>query len=277
MKLKNVAKLFDRLTFADAYNLGTTFKGQMDVFDDSKRDGLTIERRIMSVAPAVVIPARRTVIADGITWLIGDSQRDYYKSEAIRHKYVVHQASELASVKTFEQAIANAAGTQAWAARTWIKSAKEIDISSDLTNVYDIYFARGETIPEKTLVYLGGRWHLVRTTYTSAAGLLVALVDELPEPVVTSATLKDRVYVRSSDSYTETTVTVTAVRIHWQSFFEYPVRGAEKYKPGDVVLIIRKADGTPNANDKITVAGESFNVVSVTDEGSVWSAHLRND
>lgn len=277
MKLKNVAKLFDRLTLADAYNPATTLMGQFDLFDDSKRDGMTIERRILSVAPEVSMPARRTLIADGITWLVGDSQRDYYKSEPIRSKHVLHQATELASVKTFAEAIQSAAGYQAWAARLWVKSSKEIDISSDLTNVYDIYFARGEPILEASLIRMDSRWHLVRTIYPSSAGFLVALTDELPEPVVTSVTLKSRTYNPTADTYTETSKTVTVIRIRWQSFFRYPVRAADKYKAGDVVLIIRKADGSTKAGDKLTVAGETMLVVSVDEDGTNWVVHLRND
>lgn len=277
MKLKAAARRFDKLVCADAYNPATTFKGQIGLYDDSTRDGMTVERRVLSVAPEVTIPARRTIIADGLTWMLGDHHRDYFKESAVRHKYVAHQADELVSVKTFEQAIAGTAVIGVWASRVWVKAAKEIEASSDITNVYDIYFAKGENVPEGSLIQMSGRWHLVRTTYPTTAGLLVALSDELPEPVLTPVTVTLRTYVPATDTYTTSATTVTALRIRWQSLFRYPVRAADKYKPGDVVLLVRKSDGTVKAGDRLPVAGETFNVISVLDEGTLWSCHLRND
>lgn len=276
MKLKNAAKYFDRTIFADAYDLLRTFQGQFDVFDDSKRDGLTIERRIISVGPDVVVPARRTVVADGVTWMFGDAARDYFKGESIRHKYVAHQATELVSVKTLAQALAGSAGLQAWASRVWIKAAKEVESSSDVTDVFDIYFSPTEAVPEGSLILMAGRWHIVRSLYQSAGGLLVALADELPEPVVTTCTFKDRTYNPVTDSYTAADSTVPVVRIRWQSHFRYPNRGSDKYKPGDISLVFSKTV-TPTTADKVTVGGISYNVLSVLDEGSTWLVHARND
>ena len=276
MKLKNAAKYFDRTVFADAYSLSRTFKGQFDTFDDSKRDGLTIERRIISVAPEVAVPARRTVVADGLTWLFGDAAHDYFMGNPIRHKYVAHQATELVSVKTFFQALTNAHGLQAWASRVWIKAAKEVEASSDVTDVFDIYFSPTEEVPEGCLVFMGGRWHLVRSIYQSAGGFLVALADELPEPVVTPCTFNGRTYNPLTDSYTSTVSTVQAIRIRWQSHFRYPNMAADKYKPGDVSLVLPKTV-TPTTADKVTVGGAAYNILSVLDEVETWLVHARND
>lgn len=275
MKLKQAANYFDRLVFADAYTPATTFLGQLDVFDDSRRDGMTIERRILSVAPTVTIPARRTVTSDGLTWLIGDSQRDYYKTEAIRHKYVMHIAEELVAIKTPDQAIQMSTGSTAWASRVWVKPAKEIEISSDVSDVFNIYFARNETPSEGSLIYMASRWHLIRSVYPTTAGLLVALTDELPEPVRTSMTLTSRTYVPATDTYTTTPVTVTGLRIRWQSHFRYLSRASEKFKPGDIVAVIRKLSGTPVAGSRVTIGSDTYNVVAVLDEGLCWVAHLQ--
>lgn len=277
MRLIAAARAFDKEVIADAYNPGTTFKAQFDLFDDSRRDGMTIERRIISVSPTVSMPARRTVSYDGLTWLIGDSQRDYYRGAAIRHKYVAHQATELVTPRTFSQALAGAGGTPAWAARVWVKGSKEIDISSDITDVFDIYFSPSETVSENMLVTMGGRTHLVRSTYPSSAGLLVALADELPDPVVTTAVLTNRTYLPTSDTYSVDPVTVACIRLRWQSHFRYPVRGTERFKPGDVAMIVLKSAATPKAGDPVVVSGETYTVQRVLDEVDCWSLHLSHD
>lgn len=277
MKLSSAARAFDKQVIADAYNPGVTFNAQFDLFDDSRRDGMTIERRILSVSPSVTMPARRTVAYDGLTWLIGDSQRDYFKGACIRHKYVAHQATESVTPQTFSQALAGSGGTPAWAARVWVKGSKEIDISSDITDVFDIYFSPSEVVSDNMLVTMGGRKHLIRTTYPSSAGLLVALADELPDPVVTTADLVNRTYLPVSDTYSVDPITIPCIRLRWQSHFRYPVRGSEKFKAGDISLIILKSAASPKAGDSIQVAGESLTVRRVLDEGTCWSLHLSHD
>lgn len=276
MKLSSVAKHFDRLVATDAYNQAWQIRGQMDVFDDSRRDGMTIERRILSVAPEISMPPRSTLKADDLVWLAGDHHRDYFKGSAIRHKYVLHQATELVSVKTFAEAIGAAAGYQAWASRIWIKGSKEIEISSDITNVYDIYFAPNEPLAEGTVVFMDNRWHLIRTLYPSTAGLLVALADELPEPVVVSASFGNNTYNPTTDTYTGTPTVVTGMRLHWQSHFRYPTKGVSRYKSGDQVLMVRRADITPKDGDRVTINGDVYLIESKLDEGLCWSLHLRN-
>lgn len=276
MRLAAAARHFDRLVCADAYDPLTTFKGQFGLFDDSMRDGLTVERRVLSTAPEVTLPARRAVTADGATWLLGDRQADYFKTRAIRYKYVAHVAEELVQAKTIEEALSGAAGYAAWSSRVWLKTSKEIEISSDMTNVFDLYFAKGEPLAEGTLILMSNRWHLVRSLYPSASGFLVALSDELPEPVLTTASFEQRVYQRATDSYSTTPTTVPALRIRWQSYFRYPSRGSDKFTAGDTVLAVLKSAVTVKAGDAVTVGGTNFTVNAVFDEGAVWTAHLRH-
>lgn len=275
MKLAAASRFFDRLVCQDAYGVAT-FKGQFNLFDDSVRDGLTVERRILSVAPEVVMPARNTFQADGQVWLVGDVSRDYFGNAAIRHKYVVHLAQELSPVRTFEEVLTNQAGQSLWTSRVWVKASKEIEISSAMTDVFDLYFSPKENVPEGALVQIGGRWHLVRSTYQSTGGLLVALADELPEPVVASASFDQRTYVPATDSYNVNPIVVPAIRLRWQSHFRYPLRGVDRYKAGDIVLIVSKSDITPVAGDFTNIGGIRYKVDSKLDEGTTWSLHLQH-
>ena len=275
MKLSVAARSFDKLTCADAYNLTTTFLGQWDIFDDSKRDGLTIERRILATSPDITMPARKTLAVDGGQWLVGSSHMDYFRSAAIRIKHVLQQTEGLASIKTFAEAIAVSTGLQAYAGRSWVKESREEAISSDMLAVYQVFFAEGEAVTAGNLIFLKDRWHLIRAMYTSMGGFLVALSDELPEPVQVSVTFKRRVYVPLTDAYTETTSTVNALRIHWQSHYSYSQEAVDPYAAGDVVLMVRKADvPVVKASDKVTLSGSSYTVASVRDESTCWGLRI---
>jgi hypothetical protein len=277
MKLANAAKLFDRLTCADAYSPLDTFNAQFDLFDDTKRDGLTAQRRILSTAPGVVLPARKTLGIDGEHWIVGELNKDFYKHSAIRYKYIMHQAEGLATVKTPEQTLAAAAGFSAYAGRTWVKTSKEIEISSEMTNVYDLVFADSEAIAEDQFILLSGRWFLVRGVYQSPGGFLMALSDELEEPALTTANVNARVYQPVADTYTDAIAVVPAIRIRWQSHFRYLQRAATKFKAGDIVLLVRKTDiVAPEAGHEVSVAGQNYLIAAVIDDGSVWALHLNN-
>lgn len=277
MKLSSAARRFDRLVFSDAYTSTPLFKGQFDAAAVPTRDSLTDVRQVLSVAPIVSIPSRRVIkTADGVQWIVGGETRDYFNASTIRSEYVVHQADGLASLKTFDQTLQGQAGYALYAARIWVKSEKEVEIDSGLMNVFNIYTASNESVQEGSLVSLGGRWHLVRTTYPSAAGFQVVVADELPEPVVVTANVSVRQYIPINDTYAETVVSVSAVRIRWQAHFKYLSEASKKFKPGDTVLVVRKASVTLKAGDAVTVAGGSYCIEAVLDEGAVWAAHLRH-
>lgn len=299
MRLADAAKHFHTYQALDYYNQTVGFTCQFDLFDDARRDGLTVERRIMEVAPDVVIPARRTILtADGKVWLVGDDQPDYFGTEVLRNKFVVHLTGTVATVRTFAQALAGSGGFTAMASRSWIKAVKEAELSSDVANEYNIYFARGEPIVEATLVLLESRWHIIRSVFPSLAGYAVTLADELMEPVVTTCAYSSRVYAPKTDTRTTTTTTVAALRLRWQDYFKYATKDADKYLAGDIVVLVLKTIATvaiiadpdatppvvgvasativPVASDLITLSGENYRVDEVMDEGSCWGLHLRH-
>lgn len=275
MRLHNAAAYFDKTICTEAYAASSSFLGQLDLFDDSRRDGATVKRRIFSVAPSVAMPARGAFTAAGKTWIVGAYAPDDFKGTEIRRKYVVQQSDGLATVKTMAQALSAAAGTSAHASMIWIKEGKELDTSALMFDAVNIIFAQGEPAVEKALVNLGGRWYLVRAAYTSAAGFLTAVADELPEPVLETITLGVRTYVPATDTYTTANSSVSLIRIRWQSHFDYLTQGSTDYERGDLQGMMLKTAATPKAGDTLTLSDGKWNVLAVTDEAPVWGLHLR--
>lgn len=274
MKLRNAARFFDRTVVADAFAPDITFMGQLDLFQDVVRDGATAERRILSVDPEVVIPAHKVVVIDGDTWIIGQVQKDHFKGSAIRHKHVLQQAHEFVDMRTFAEVIGGEAGRQAWSAMQWIRVIKEPTESSTELGLYELTFSDSETIAEGSLLQMRGMWMLIRTVYPSLSGYKSALADQLEGGILQPAQFTARVYNAATDKYTPVPTTINVVKLRWQSYFRYPTQASFKYKTGDDVVIIRKADLAPKSNDTFTMAGDRYTVASVLDEGPHWSCHV---
>lgn len=274
MKLAAAARHFDRQVLRDAYGTATV-RGQFDLFDDSKRDGAVTRRRILSVDPYVSIPARRALQLDGYTWLVGSGNPDYFGSGPIRRKYVLHEADGLASVQTLAQFIAGTSGLSAYAALEWVKATKEIDESSDLTDVLGAMFAATESVPGIGVMTLAGKHYLLREPHETAAGFLSVLVDEIKAPALEAGTFTGRAYDPVADTWGGTPVAVNFLRLRWQSHFRYLSQRTLAFQPGDDVLICLQSAATPKANDRITLSDGAWQVLTVQAEDSCWSVHAR--
>lgn len=290
MKLSQAARYFHNTPFYDAYSTVLAFKGHLTAYADSSRDSLSTERRIMGVVPGQVIPARRVVKVGQERYIVGESFEDHHGDEVLRQKYVLHRAEALATVRTFSQALAGAGGQTIWASRLWVKETKEVSESANMYGSYQIYMSSSEDLrhPDwangtfsdgrevNVMIQMEGRWHLVRATAMTAAGLMVAVADELPEPVILSVQYTVNTYVIATDSKTSVTTTVSAVNLRWQSYFTYLAAYSTKFEEGDVQLVVLKtAVPATTAGDTVTVQGRKYRVITVFDHGDVWTVHLR--
>lgn len=275
MRLAAAVRAFDQQTLTDAYGTAT-IRGQFDLFDDSKRDGVVTRRRILSVMPDVVMPARNALSIGGQVWIVGGGNPDYFKQGEIRRKYVLHEADGLATVRTFAQFLSGASGLSAYAALDWVKAAKEVDESSELTDVMTAVFARTETLPDDGVVSLAGLNYLLREPHLSAAGFQTVLADEIKAPAIEQGTFTGRTYDPVSDTWSGTPATVSFLRLRWQSHFRYLSQRTLSYQPGDDVLICLKSGATPKANDSVVLSDGTWQVLAVqSEDASCWSLHAR--
>ena len=274
MKLSKAAAFFDRLTCQDAYGTAT-FKGQFNLFDDATRDGLGSVRRILSVAPAVSMPVRRVIRTGDKVWLVGESHPDYFGNAEIRRKYTLHQADGLATTQSFAEILEDSPGTTAYAARVWVKSAKQVDVSSEIFDVFDIYFTSAESVPNQSVVTLDGLHFLVHESYPTEGGFLAAHASELPV-FMSSVTFNSRTYNPLTDAWATTLTQVDALRIRWQDHFRYFTQYSEKYEAGDVqFILLQSTTAAVKAGDTLVNAGQTYSVVAAYSEGDVWSIHAR--
>lgn len=275
MRLHAAATFFDKTVCADAYAPFDEFLGQFDLFDDSKRDGATVDRRILSVGPNVVLPARGTFTVDGETWIIGGQQSDKFRGSIIRRKYVVHRANGAALVQSAAQALTTG-GLSSFGAKLWVKDLKDLAVSSQLEGFFNLYLPAADPMPKaRDVITLAGRPHYVRNAYFSAAGFNVAEVDELEADAIVQVSHLTRAYNPVSDTTSSTTASRKMLRMRWQDNYALSSAGAPKMQAGDIRGVFAKSAGTVPVNSQVVLNDGTWDILSVEDQGDCWGAHLR--
>jgi hypothetical protein len=275
MRLANAASYFDHTPCQDAFNPATVIYGQLDLFDDSRRDGATVVRRILSVKPGTLIPARRVLTVHGEPWIVGGHEVDSFGGSVIRDKHVLHRG-EACTVQTIAQALTTG-GTATYGGKLWVKDFKEQEVSSKLEGFFNIYLPSSEALVEGNVIALAGRVHLVRNSFPSVAGFLVAEVNELPAGAIVSASYVARTLDPVADSLSSgTPVTLNVLQMRYQDHYAYSTEAAEKYALGDVSAFVAKTDvASAKINDKVTIAGTDWIVLAVADASNAWELHVR--
>lgn len=278
MRLLNAAKHFDKLEVRDAYSGKALFKAQFDLFDDSERDAIGIQRRTLSVAPDTTMPARYAVDAPvGVKWVVGSlSNADTFLNKKIREKYTVQRVAGLARICTPSQVIAGTGGSEAYAGLAWLKDWREESVSSAAYPYYEIYFGLNEAVRPGDYVVLNGDVFRVRSSYKSEAGFKVAEADDLDAGVTSITITTSASFVPSTDSFTEATATIQALVVRFQANYEYQQDAAERFAPGDVSMLVSKATVVAAPlGAQVLYDGFIYRVLSAVTESDCWRLHLR--
>ncbi len=280
MNLSTAARFFDKTVCTDAYNPTTTFLGQLDLYDDSKRDGTTVERRILSTGPDIVIPTRRTLTIEGVTWIVGQKNIDSFQGKTIRNKYVIHQTSTLGMARTPKQLLSSG-GLPLYASAVWLKDIKDVEASSKIYSFMNTYFAVGENVVVGDILTLGTDNYRLRNVYTSAAGVQIGEASTMPKDAIQSINYTSKngqAYNAASDSYGAGVSTVfNTLWERFQDAYSYESAASPKYTPGDIVMVVAKSDvATPRVGDTLLAQGVTWTLVSFQDDNrNCWEMQVR--
>jgi len=283
MLLSDAAKSFDNQTFADAFTPATTFLGQFDAYQEMTRDGVSTQRRILSVAPTVSIPATKVISGVSGIFIVGNSHVDDFMGEEVRHKYIVHKATGLFAFGSTTQALANALSGSNYAGRLWLKDMKEVLVSSETYNLYNMYFsAAATTLARGQVLKYGTEYYRVRNVYESGAGFRVAEAAHILTGRVSTTYYQHNQenvgnYNSTTDTYTETAgVSLYTLQERWQDFYHNDNEAAGDFEPGDQVFSIRAADiAAPQQGDLIG-ASKEFEVITARQDGTSWNLQVRD-
>lgn len=280
MNLHQAAKFFDKLVCADAYNPDNTFVGQLDLYDDSKRDGVTVERRVLSVAPDVVMPERGVISFEGTYWIVGQKNIDSFMGKAIRHKYIIHNASGLGQLQTVKQLLTTG-GVLAYAAAIWVKDNKEVETSSKMYSFMNTFFANDEPVEVGKVLTLGPHRYRIKNVYPAASGVQVGEASIMPPANTVSVNYSataGQAYDPATDSYgAPVPATFNALWERFQDSYNYESASAPKFVNGDLLLVVEKSNvATPKSGDSLTLLGSVWTVISFQDDLNLcWELQVR--
>lgn len=276
MKLARVAAAFDDQALSDAYSGAPLFKGQFDVFDDSRRDAYGVERRVLSVAPDVQRPARSAISepARGEVWLMGVAQADYFRGRVIRQKFILHRAKGLAEVKTPGQVLGGVAGVQAYASPSWTKDAKDAATRSNPAGIYSVFFALDEPVLINQVIYLDGLMLWAYARHESSAGFTVLEAEEISGRLQ-AVQYKQHTFDPVKDIKALRVTPCQALVLRWQTLYENNSDAALKMEVGDRVAVVRKADVPAPTVGNTVVGAYTWEVLAVEDRGDVWALQVR--
>lgn len=274
MTLAQASAYFDRTPALDPDSGLVLFYGQVDPFDDSKRDAGSAYRRILSVAPGTEIPTHRTVRIFEQVWVLGAQERDGL-AELHRDKYVM-QGAEQWSIQTLDQWLSGTAGDTRWGGVEWSRDTKEIDNSSDILPVFNGLFAAGAPVAVNKVLSRAGEVHLVRAVRPMPSGLLglvLARLDGVSAPV--TATVTSNTYDPVAGVYVGGSIaTVPSLLLRWQNQFEYTSQAQSRFRPGDDVLMLPTGT-TVNTSSQVEQGGVVWRVLGVDDVSGVLAVHVR--
>lgn len=273
LTLADASSYFDRTPVLDATTGATLFYGQIDLYDDAKRDSATAYRRVLSVKPGTALPASRALRIHGSAWIVGASELDGL-AVAHRQKYVLHPAPTKVGLVSLSGFVTAAAAPEYWADMVWFKDGKEDAVSSRVVPMYTAYLAQSVSLPEYSVIKQGAAAYLVETPHGQASGIQSATCAKL-EFAPADATLATRTYDPVQGKYTASTdTTVKCLRVRWQSLFLYGSQGDAKYQEGDCSLVF--PTGTTLATkDRVTLAGQVWSILAVETLGGAVVAHGR--
>lgn len=274
MRLSSVANSFNTLQALDAYTGYPVFKCQLDLYSGTLRDSASAFRRSISINPLVTLPVRRVVNINSVRYILGHSFDDGFSTYTIRRSYVGVEANDYATIQTLGELCRNDQGRTAWAAKIWVRDATYVQQSSRQFPQYHINFASTEVVVDDLVITIGGITYIIQAVNHGVGGTIVAMVDELPLPTVETATATLGTYDPITEALTGSTTTFRAIRMRWQSNFQYSDKSAPVFSADDIQLGIAKAVATPKVGNYITISDGMWQVMSVDTQNDVWVCRM---
>lgn len=238
MKIRQVARFFDRSAVTDPFTGAPLFRAQFSNYDESKRDAFTAYRRIMSLAPELQLPPHRTISALGETWMAGDGHPDGW-SDLHRRKFVVHRASGGARVWSIGEYLAGGPPVDTFGDIQWIVDRAEEEVSSARPQLYVAILPDVIDVAPHSLVEVGPDLLFVQSSAHHASGFMEARGYLQPRGQSQQISLVGRVYSPVTGGYVEqATATVKGLKVRWQEMYSYGNQLDARYQEGDATFIV---------------------------------------
>lgn len=274
MSLKDAARVFETNVFTDTYG-SATFKGQILPYPDSVRSGAPTRRRILEVAPEVVIPTRRTVTCNGVHYIVSFGSNDLFNNQVIRVKYPILPVDTSYNIRSIGEVLANSGGTSGYMAPSYIRRVV-LEDNSAFDGGYEIYLSTYNTVPRGHIVVGGGRYFKAReASRTDDIGFAVFEATELITPVSTMTfQAQGGTYNPTNDTYNPPAAisNVSVFIEHSILDFEHEQMGYVKIEEGDKAISFLKSQvSAVKVGDRIG----NYQIMGLDDRSTYWTTHAR--
>ena len=272
----DVAKHFDDTPVVDGYTLAPLYLGQFATFLEASPDGNTSQRRTMSLAPGLAIPARRVIYAQDTTHLVGFGTVDTFFGATIRQAFWLKHATGLFTILTPAEAALGSIGRTAYAHRDYLKDTVNTSTDSEYDPFWNIFFTPIEGVLKGTFLEFEGTFYRVRSKHVGIEDLTNAAADELDAGSrVTVEFTSTGAYDPVTDTMAGGSVTTTGILLDRYQFYELKTEADALTKAGDKTLVVAASAITPEVGRPVTVNGQPWRIEQSTPEQDAYALHIR--
>jgi len=282
MDMRDVASFFDDTQVYDAISGQLITLGQLDLYDDSQRDGVGTERRILSYDDRnnVVWPPHKQLTISGKTWIVGSSMPDDFQGSVIRQKAVIQRADNVFLRASAFDWIRGYDPVASPCGAVWTKDMKYEESTSEVRSFYTLWVGGEDLTRDGDFVEFNGRMNYVRNSYLSSVGMRAIEVVELPVDCL------QEVLVRQTTAVYDTTtdspggpIDVPVMALVMQYFDQYRIVSRAMIKPerGDLQARIAQ-DDLPylKVDDVFIIGGMEYRVnVALPEPDETFLVHLK--
>lgn len=273
MDLFDAASYFDDVEVTE---VGTTntWLGQLDLFDDSKRDGLSPVRRILSTSPEIPSLVGKVVTTQNKTYIVGLSNEDQWLGDVIRTKYVLQQAQPYlaGSILQFLQG----ADPMVYLGRVWVKDQEDEKENSNPNSQYQFIHAKNGS-PNIELIFDGVSYYFTIGKRMNTTEMIGVFTEEVGENAQRTVEAFKRTYDLVTDKHTPVTLGLkSAIRVRYKLHYSHISAAFKKWEEGDQIYFLeRSLVPTLDVDDTILDGQTRYRIIGKSLEGGVIALHVR--
>ena len=279
MQLKKASRFFDTCPVYDAYSGAALFKIQTSTFLESSAEGSTAARRVISLDPALNVPAHSCILALGQIWITGASNPDEWNGSVIRKAYWTKLATDSMTLLTPGQAASTQAGQAIFGSKAYLRDALNGGTDSQLDPVWDISLSANATAPRGYFLKSANTLYRVRVSYQDVDGFRTCQSDEVDEQVTNVTFTTSPTYNPVTDSYDPVYTATAAVTLDYAKTYVKISATDVKSEVGDLCMVIAKSSATISTSQNLDISSGKFKgawrVLSVLPEHDAWNLHIR--
>lgn len=276
MDLKKLSRWFDDIQISDAYTGAALYFGQVSSFIDSQVDGTIATRRVLSLAPELVIPSHRCIGYLGEKWLVGDGISDGIQGQAVRASYAMKKVMERYTLASPGQAALGSGGLNIYGQRNYLKSNVNGPTDAEYNPFWHIYVSQtAEAFKGYYMVSSEGEHFKVRALHDLLEGFRVLEADQLDDGCVKDVVFQGGTYDPITESTSGGLVPTTGILVDAFMSYAYQTQADKKYVSGDNILVVAKLSINPVVGQLLNIEGRTYKIFSVTEDLDSWKCLVR--